>query len=200
LIRESGLQSAKLSVDWDLLARLDYPCLLDWKETPDDFRRAVVLVGLSATEAVIVDPLVGRRVVSRSDLPLHVDGEALILWKALPGIKIPLRAKRGNPPAVTALQRSLKKQGLLAGAVTGVYDAATRAAVIQLQSEHGLKATGVFGVRSYMVLSKRALGGKAPSLKAKPGEERGQEPFAGTAPGPIAPEDAMGAPLRTNDS
>lgn len=167
LIRESGLQSARLSVDWDLLESLDYPCLLDWKETPDDFRRAVVLIGLSATEAVIVDPLVGRRVVSRSDLPQHVDGEALILWKTLPGIKVPLRAKRGKDPVVAALQRSLKNQGLLGGTVTGAYDAATRAAVIRLQSEHGLKATGVFGVRSYMVLSKRALGAKAPSLKPR---------------------------------
>jgi hypothetical protein len=46
--------------------------------------------------------------------------------------------------------------------------------VVRLQSEYGLKATGVFGVRSYMVLSKRVLGAKAPSVKARrgaPGEE-----------------------------
>ena len=164
LIRQSGLQSARLPVDWDLLARLDYPCLLDWKETVDDFRHAVALVGLSATEAVILDPLMGRRVVSRLDLSKHADGEALILWKSLPGITVPLRARKGKDPVVTALQRSLKKQGLLGGSVTGLYDAPTRAAVVRLQSEYGLKATGVFGVRSYMVLSKRVLGAKAPSL------------------------------------
>ncbi len=47
-------------------------------------------------------------------------------------------------------------------------------AVVRLQSEYGLKATGVFGVRSYMVLSKRVLGAKVPSVKARrgaPGEE-----------------------------
>lgn len=165
LIRQSGLQSARLPVDWDLLARLDYPCLLDWKETADDFRHAVALVGLSATEAVILDPLMGRRVVSRPDLSQHVDGDALIVWKGLPGITVPLRARKGKDPVVTALQRSLQQQGLLGGRVTGLYDAPTRAAVVRLQSESGLKATGVFGVRSYMVLSKRVLGAKAPSLQ-----------------------------------
>ena len=168
LIKQSGLRSAKLPVDWDLLGRLDYPCLLDWKETPEGFRHTVALAGLSATEAVILDPLMGRRVVSRPDLPLHVDGEALILWKGLPGIKVPLRVRKGKNPVVTALQQALKKQGLLGGAVTGVYDSPTRAAVVRLQSEYGLKETGVFGVRSYMVLSKRVLGAKALSLKARP--------------------------------
>ena len=168
LIKRAGLRSAKLPVDWDLLERLDYPCLLAWKETPEDFRHAVALTGLSATEAVILDPLMGRRVVGRPDLPLHVDGEALIFWKGLPGIKIPLRAGKGKNPAVTALQQALQKQNLLGGAVTGAYDSPTRAAVIRLQSEYGLKETGVFGVRSYMVLSKRVLGAKAPSLKGRP--------------------------------
>lgn len=167
LIKQSGLQSAKLPVDWDLLERLDYPCLLDWKETPEDFRHAVALLELNPTEAVILDPLVGRRAVSRADLPQHVDGEALILWKGLPGIKVPLRARKGKDPVVAALQQSLRKQGLLGGAITGVYDSFTRAAVVRLQSGHGLKATGVFGVRSYMVLSKRVLGAKAPSLKSR---------------------------------
>jgi hypothetical protein len=168
LIKQSGLQSAKLPVDWDLLERLDYPCLLDWKETSEDFRHTVALAGLSATKAVILDPLMGRRVVSRPDLPLHVDGEALILWKGLAGIKVPLRARKGKDPAVMALQRVLKKQGLLGRAATGVYDSPTRGAVVRLQSEYGLKATGVFGVRSHMVLSKRVLGAKALSLKAGP--------------------------------
>jgi hypothetical protein len=168
LFKQSGLRSAKLPVSWDLLERLDYPCLLDWKETTEGFRHTVVLEGLNATEAVILDPLLGRRVVSRADLPLHVAGEALIFWKGLPGIKVPLRARKDKNPAVTALQQVLKKQGLLGGAVSGVYDSPTRAAVARLQSESGLKATGVFGVRSYMVLSKRVLGTQAPSLKARP--------------------------------
>ena len=172
LIRQSGLQSARLPVDWALLERLDYPCLLDWKDTAEDFRRAVVLLELSPTEAVILDPLMGRRVVGRADLPQHVDGEAIILWKGLPGIKVPLRARQGTASVVTVLQQVLKKQGLLRGDVTGVYDAPTRAAVVRLQSEYGLKATGVFGVRSYMALSKRVLGAKTPSVKARPGASR----------------------------
>ncbi len=165
LIRQSGLQSAKLPVDWTVLERLDYPCLLDWKETADDYRRTVALLGLSKTEAVIADPLVGRRVVAREELSRYVEGEALILWKTLPGVRVPLRAKKGKE--VSALQLALKKQGLLAGPATGTYDADTRAAVTRLQRQYGLKETGVFGVRTYMALSKAALGAKAPSLKGR---------------------------------
>ncbi len=172
LLAQSGLQSARLPIDWELLARLDYPCLLDWKETEGDVRHAVTLVGLSATEAVILDPLMGRRVVSRMDLSQHVAGDALIAWKGLPGITVPVRPRKGKDPVVVALQRVLQKQRLLRGAVTGRYDARTRAAVVRLQSEYGLKATGVFGVRSYMVLSKRVWGATAPSLKAEPGAVR----------------------------
>ena len=172
LITQSGLQSARLPVDWALLERLDYPCLLDWKESTEDFRHAVALLELNPAEAVIFDPLMGRRVVSRADLPQHVDDEAIILWKRLPGIAVPLRARKGADPAVRALQQVLKTQGLLGGDVTGVYDAPTRAAVVRLQFEYGLKATGVFGVRSYMALSKRVLGAKTPSVKAGPGASR----------------------------
>ncbi len=168
LIRQSGLQSARLPADWALLERLDYPCLLDWKENTEGFRYAVALLELGPMEAVILDPLMGRRVVNRADLTEHIDGEALVVWKGLPGIRVPLRAKKGTDPVVAALQRVLQKQGLLKGTVTGVYDPLTRAAVARLQSEYGLKATGVFGVRSYMVLSRRVLGAKAPSVKSGP--------------------------------
>jgi general secretion pathway protein A len=166
LIRESGLQSAKLPVELGLLGRLDYPCLLEWKDTPSGVAHTVALVGLNATEATIFDHPVGRRAVSRADLLQHVEGEARIFWKALPGIKVPLRSGKGKDPVITALQKSLRTQRLLAGSVTGVYDPATRAAVARLQAEYGLKATGVFGVRSYVVLSKRVSGAQGPSLRA----------------------------------
>jgi len=44
----------------------------------------------------------------RAGIGGHVDGEALILWKGLPGIKVPLRARKDKSPAVTALQQALK--------------------------------------------------------------------------------------------
>lgn len=169
LIRESGLQSAKLPVELGLLGRLDYPCLLEWKDTPSGVSHTVALVGLNATEATIFDHPVGRRAVSRADLLQHVEGEARIFWKALPGIKVPLRTGKGKDPVITALQKSLRTQRLLAGPVTGVYDPATRAAVARLQAEYGLKATGVFGVRSYVALSKRMSGAQGPSLRAQAG-------------------------------
>ena len=169
LIRESGLQSAKLPIELGLLGRLEYPCLLEWKDTPSGVTHTVALVGLNATEATVFDHPVGRRTVSRADLLQHVEGEARIFWKALPGIKVPLQAMKGKDPVITALQKTLRTQRLFAGPVTGVYDPATRAAVAKLQTEYGLKATGVFGVRSYIALSKRVSGAQGPSLKAKSG-------------------------------
>ncbi len=168
LVRESGLQSSTLPVELRMLERLDYPCLVEWRDEPSGKVHAVVLVSLSPTEVTILDPLVGRRVVDRAQFPRHVKGEALVLWKALPGIKVLLKPKRGKDPLVAELQRVLEKEGLFEGAVNGVYNPATRAALIRLQSEFGLKETGIFGVQSYMVLSKLVLGSEVPSLKAKP--------------------------------
>jgi general secretion pathway protein A len=168
LVREAGLQSAALPLDLGLLERLDYPCLLEWKDAPESARHAVVLVGLGPTEATILDPLAGRRVVGREELAKHVVGEALIFWKTLPGIKIPLKIKKEKDPSVMEVQRLLKKEGLYAGNANGFYNPATRAAIALLQSKARLKETGDFGVQSYMTLSKRVLGATVPSLKAEP--------------------------------
>ena len=176
LVRKSGLQSSRLPAELGLLERLDYPCLLEWTDKPGGPRHTVVLTGLSSTEATILDPWVGRRAVSRADLLQHTEGEALVFWKALPGIKVPLRARKGKNPVTTALQQSLKEQRLLAGPVTGVYDSATRAAVAKLQTEYGIKTTGVFGVRSYIALSKRVSGAQVPSLRASPNSVPGGVP------------------------
>ena len=168
LIREAGLQSATFQPDLGVLERLDYPCLLEWRDKPESEGHAVVLTGLNQSEATILDPLLGRRVVGRGDLAKHVGGEALVLWKTLPGIKIPLKLKKEKDPSVMELQRLLKKEGLYAGNANGFYNPATRAAIVKLQPRAGLEETGVFGVQTYMTLAKRVLGAKVPSLKAEP--------------------------------
>ncbi len=168
LVLESGLQWTALPIELGVLERLDYPCLLEWEDMPGATSRAVVLTRLGPSEATIFDPPVGVRVVPRGEFLQHVKGEALILWKALPGIAFPLELNKGKDPSVVELQRLLKAQGLFEGAVTGRYDSATRAAVTHLQSEAGLAETGFFGVQSYLALAKRVLGPEVPSLKTRP--------------------------------
>jgi hypothetical protein len=168
LIREAGLQSSPVSGELSLLERLDYPCLVEWMEKPGEEAHAVALVSLAPQEVTILDPLVGRRILDRAQFSRQVQGDALILWKGLPGIKVPLKLKKDKDPVVVELQRVLEKQGLFDGSVKGVYNAKTRAAVSRLQSDFGLKETGLFGSQSYMALAKLVLGSEVPSLKSPP--------------------------------
>jgi hypothetical protein len=166
LIRESGLQSSTVKAELGLLERLDYPCLVEWMDKPGEEAHAVALVSLGPQEVAILDPLVGRRVIDRAQFLRQVFGDALVLWKGLPGIKVPLKPRKDKDPVVVELQRVLERQGLFDGSAKGVYNAKTRAAVTRLQSDFGLKETGLFGSQSYMALAKLVLGSEVPSLKA----------------------------------
>lgn len=166
IIRESGLQTSTIKVDLGLLERLDYPCLVEWRDKPGEGGHPVVLVSVGPQEVTVLDPISGRRVVDRAQFSRQVQGEALVLWKGLPGIKIPLKPKKEKDPVVVELQRVLERQGLFEGSVKGLYDAKTRTAVTKLQSDFGLKKTGLFGNQSYMVLAKLVLGSEVPSLKS----------------------------------
>lgn len=173
LVLESGLQWTTIPGELIVLERLDYPCLLEWEDTPGAASHPVVLTRLTPSEATIFDPSGGVRMVPRREFLHHMKGEALILWKGLPGIAFPLELNKGKDPSVVELQRVLKAQGLFEGAVTGRYDSATRAAVTHLQTEADLTETGFFGVQSYLALAKRVLGPEVPSLQARPDQVSG---------------------------
>lgn len=173
LLQAYGLRTYTLSPDFKRLRIFDYPCLLSghWGEGTDT--SFLVLTGLTDTEATVLDPLRGRKNLSLEMLQSLWGDQAVLVWKALPGVVIPARGREsasGGKGTVRTLQEALKTEGFYKGKVDGRMGPKTRQAVRLFQERWGLEIDGIFGIESHLVLSKSALGGLppmgVPSLKA----------------------------------
>ncbi|KGQ18606.1 colicin V secretion ABC transporter ATP-binding protein [Lysobacter dokdonensis DS-58] len=69
-----GLQGRPLRLDLDDLSKLTTPCVLHW-----DLNHYVVLAQVAGDRITILDPSLGRRVLSRADVSKHFTGIALEL-------------------------------------------------------------------------------------------------------------------------
>lgn len=165
LIERAGLAQTEVPFDLVVLERLDLPALVTWLSLPDAVRRTVVLAGMAADQVTVLDPLVGRQDIARSEFLRSVGPVAQVVWQPLPGIMLPLRSD-GADPSVAELQRVLQSQGFYNGAADGHFGDRTKEAVRGLQRKMGLAETGVFGALSYAALSRLVASENSPSLHA----------------------------------
>ena len=151
----------RMLADLDTLRKLDLPSLFAYTEDPDGARsRYAVLAGLKGEEAVVYDPLSGRRVVPAPVLLKKVEGPIYFLLKhAEEG----LLREGGRGSEVMSLQEQLKEAGFFAEAPTGFYGSATSEAVRSLQREHDLEVDGAAGMETRILLA-RLAGRFIPSL------------------------------------
>jgi general secretion pathway protein A len=156
-----GVEFRARPADLDAVRRLDLPSLFAYTEDPGGAgSRYAVLAGLKGEDAVVYDPLSGRRVVPAPVLLEEVEGPIYFLLKhAEEG----LLREGGRGSEVMSLQEQLKDAGFFAGAPTGFYGSATSEAVRSLQREHDLEEDGVAGMETRILLA-RLAGRFIPSL------------------------------------
>jgi hypothetical protein len=165
LIQQTGLKSYEASLDWQRLQLLDYPALIQITSAGDDPPREMALIGLSANEALVFDPVHGKWAPSRDELESRWTGRAVILWKELDGINLPLSGKNGGRTSVENLQRVLKMQGFYPDKVDGYFGPRTHRAVKFFQQKMGLRDDGVLNLESYLVLAKVTRSEDVPSIR-----------------------------------
>jgi general secretion pathway protein A len=165
LIQRAGFKFYTVPLDWRKLERLDYPVLIQLMSGGTDPPHEAVLAGLSAKEAVVLDPLHGKWTPRRDELERRWTGQAVLFWKELEGITLPIGKKTGSVPSIEALQRILKTEDLYSGSVDGIFGPRTRRALKFFQQKMGLKDDGVLGLESYLALAKAARPGEVPSLR-----------------------------------
>jgi general secretion pathway protein A len=144
---------------------LGLPCLFGYREPSGNGEyRYAVLAGLKGPEAIVYDPLSGRRVVSAAGLFEGLDSPLyyLLRGKGVAGVLRP--GNRGSE--VMALQEDLQKAGFFHGAPDGVFGPETVRAVRALQRRYGVEGDGVVGTETRLILSK-VSGEKAPGLDDK---------------------------------
>lgn len=168
LIQQTGLKSYTAPLDWQRLQLLDYPALIQIKSDGTDPPHEAVLVGLSANEALVFDPLHGKWTARRDELERRWTGKAILFWKELEGIIPPPNKRAASSLSVKNLQRTLKVQGLYLGKVDGSFGPRTRRAVKFFQQKMGLKDDGVLSLESYIALAKVSQQDEVPSLHVSP--------------------------------
>jgi hypothetical protein len=162
LVRQSGLSTYQTELDISRLGRLNYPVIVKGTWSGRNDLTYAVLVRFEDKQAIILDPIGGRKALHLDQLASHWKNEGTILWKTLPRISLPIPLN-GPSTSVMEIQRALKAYGLYPGRIDGFWGGPTRKAIQFFQQKHGLAETGLFGMETYLVLSRELLK-QAPEL------------------------------------
>ncbi|HEY2385951.1 MAG TPA: AAA family ATPase [Candidatus Binatia bacterium] len=159
-----GLLDVGLTGNRSMLRLLDLPAVLTLRFPGSTTPRFVALLGMDGTQAVLS---IGgaTTTVEAAALDRIWSGQAHVLWRDFDGIGGNLsRGARGV--VVTRLQQLLQRAGVYHARPSGVFDADTRAAVVQFQRSNQLAEDGIVGPLTRIVLYRTAGGYPRPTLAA----------------------------------
>ena len=153
VVQRSGFVTKVIPTNLPEIRRLNYPFILQGHWSPGGDLAYVVLAGLTDVEALILDPLEGRRTIPLEDLVTQWSDEGTIFWKPLPGLEFPID---GEIPkgSVKILQQKLRDYGLYPGPLDGQMGPGTKNAIRFFQLRHGLIESGKFNTETHLVLSR----------------------------------------------
>jgi general secretion pathway protein A len=157
-----GLEYLPLFGNASMLRLLDLPAILEVRIPGTDGPRWVTLVGLSDGRYQLVvggEPIA----VDAAFLERHWFGQAHLLWRDFESLG-PTFGRDGGGGQVARLQALLRGVGAYHGAVNGVFDAPTEAAVLAFQRSRLLAADGRVGKLTRIVLYGAAGGYARPTL------------------------------------
>lgn len=159
-----NFETFRFQPDLKRLQLIDTPCILVGHWADEAAQTYVVLSKMTRTEAVILGPLQGEKVLSIDQLEASWGNRVVMIWRGLPGITLPLRWN-SDKGLIRNLQKALKQKGIYDAGIDGVMGPMTRRAIRQHQARSGLRPDGIFGVESYLMLSKSLFEGGFPTLQ-----------------------------------
>lgn len=160
-LRENNIETYPLPLTIKKVLAFDSPLLFSFREEAG--HRYQVLVKIEGEEALLYDPLDGRKRVPLRELTAAWKGSGVLLWREMEGLALPFR-KAGPDPSVQKIQEVLTKEGLYRGPTDGLWGPQTAKALRFFQQKEGLEEDGLFGTETHLLLSKRA-GEGTPSLR-----------------------------------
>jgi len=160
-LRENNIETYPLPLTMKKVLAFDSPLLFSFREEAG--HRHQVLVKIEGEEALLYDPLDGRKRVPLRELTAAWKGSGILLWREMEGLELPFR-KVGPDPSVQIIQQVLAKEGLYRGPTDGLWGPQTAKALRFFQQKEGLEEDGLFGTETHLLLSKRA-GEGTPSLR-----------------------------------
>lgn len=160
-LRENNIETYPLPLTLKKVLAFNSPLLFSFSEEAG--HRYQVLVKIEGEEALLYDPLDGRKRVPLRELTAAWKGSGILLWREMEGLELPFR-RVGPDPSVQKIQEVLTKEGLYVGPADGLWGPQTAKALRFFQQKEGLEEDGLFGTETHLLLSKRA-GEGTPSLR-----------------------------------
>lgn len=157
------LQPYWFSGNLGALLRLDYPAVLDLSLPSVTGSRFLSLAGHDENRLLIDPPLGGKRSFSFDEIEKHWSGRAFLLWKDPFNLVTDTWVGSKGEPA-RKLQSLLKDAGYLKKPLTGVYDDDTVSAIKDFQMSKGIRADGIIGAQTLMLLYRTAGHFELPTL------------------------------------
>lgn len=162
-LKQAGLDTFRYTGNLGGLSRIGYPAILELS-LPNNRKRYLVFGGLSSEQTLVATESGSLTRVSTAALEQVWTGRALIPWKNLLGLSVPV------PYLPNHTQRELLAR-LLVSARTWppnqpvITEGAVREAVKRFQQSQGVEADGVAGGQTLLLLYRQAPDFKAPVLK-----------------------------------
>lgn len=153
LLTQIGFRTAETWAGLDILAKINFPCVLEVKFPDQENNSFVVLSKLRGQKAYFLATQNQKKALSWDELEKRWRGKATIVYRDPKGgslSKIYIQNMQGN--GVELLQKRLSAIGYLDGGVTGVFDLETGKAVEKLQQDLGFPVDGVAGTETHLAL------------------------------------------------
>lgn len=149
------------------IIKANAPCLLELRIPGVSGTRYVALTRIDAGRFVLVAPQTGRSVrIAQGELNAAWTGQAYILWRN--SHNLPDSLKPGTTsPEIRRLQTMLSQGGVYKGTPSGSFDATTRQAIRQFQSEQQIPVDGMPGPRTLLHLYRASGETTGPNLVNK---------------------------------
>jgi general secretion pathway protein A len=163
-----GLNLTRNSGNLGALLRLDYPVILELTLPKGGGQRYVSLLGTENGSLIVAPSFQGRTSISPAELEKFWTGRSYLLWKNV--LNLPLTSRLGDSgESIRSLKQLLAKAGFYRGPFGDVFDEAMQASVKRFQAAEGIKADGVVGGQTLLLLYR--ADGTVPALRlVKKGE------------------------------
>ena len=151
LARQRGLQLATFNGSLDLLLRGNAPAILEFTVPGQKGRCYLALIGRDQDRWLIKPSLAGQGSLTSAQLKALWSGRGYLLWKNFYYIR-PLSHPGSRGWRIIRLQQLLSRSGVYQGQPSGVFDAATVAALKKYQTSRGLEPDGKLGALTLPLL------------------------------------------------
>jgi general secretion pathway protein A len=154
--RQIGLRTIAIENDWALIQRVNLPAIIGFKQPQTDQKIFLVLIGWSGHQIRLSGDTPDKMIeIDIDQLKEYNHGPAYVIWKNILGYDF-IIGSGANPDALLWVKKLLLRIGYDEIAPTPVYDSSLRRSIIDFQSRHKLKADGLVGPLTKIMLIREA--------------------------------------------